>query len=680
MALTAKKGNAELSIELNAVDNVSETTKAVEKRISSFERAFSQTGKGIGSVLNSTSTHFTAFSVAAAASMTVLRDTVINPLKSMLNEFSQTGFQFERMARSARLTVETLGAIGFAAEQTGSNMGAVASAMASLQGKMEAASRGSLSAMQEIYRGSGLLFQDLKKLSPEEQFLRIADVIHQVGNEADQAEIARRMFGSDELLPLLKQGSQAIRQLMQEGENLGGPWSKENVQNSQLLAQSVNRIKTLYEGIKTNFMTLMTEPLTSFLTTGQKALQTIQAFINDHPKMVKVLATIAGGLVGIFTAGAVLIPIFMGLNMLFGSFIGIMGAFLSPWVLIPLLIGGAGAALLSFTGLLGPSVSIVKDFCSTAFDALRWFFGDSINLLSSGDFEGAWEVLWAKVQIVFIQAKQGISNTINDLWNYFLESTAGAFNSVSEYLDKLFFNGNEVFGKLLQVVQNAFQGMLDQVGAKSSSISEVFLAAWFSIKKGFLNVWYGIQSAFYSILGSIKQYWYSFRKEFQAGINWMYAKLTGLSDEEIAQMTLITDHEFDQKAKAANEERDHALARVETDKQAAIQAARTDIEARIKAIREQPQKDDAKVTALIQKIEEQKAILDPNNPESPAYVSGGGEGPANFLRDQLRDSSKGTQSSFQAMFGFGQTTEQRQLEVSQRILQLFEILIGNVGM
>ena len=677
--MAKQKGNAELSIELNAVDNVSETTKAVEKRISTFERAFSKTGKGIGSVLNSTSTHFTAFSVAAAASMTVLRDTVVNPLKGMLTSFSQTGYAFEKMARNARLTVESLGAIGYAAEQTGSSMGTVASAMNSLQSKMEQAGRGSLSAMQDIYRGTGLLYQDLQKLSPEEQFLKIADVIQKVGTEADKAEIARRIFGTDELLPLLKKGAEGVRALMREGEELGGPWSKENLEKSKLLAQSVNRIKTIIEGIKTNFMTAMTEPITDFLTKGQKALQFVQKFVNDHPKAVKALGTIAGGLVGCFTAGAVLIPLLMGLKIGIGALLGVLGTFLSPWVLIPTLLVGAGAGILYFTGLLGPAWQTLKDFCQGAYEALSWFFGDSINLLMSGDFEGAWANIWAKTQIVFIEGKQKVSQIVNDLWNYLLETTGGALNSVFSYLDKLLFNGNEVFGKLYQAVKNHFSKMLGEVGANSSSISEVFLAGWFSIQKGFYQVWYGIQETFFNILGSIQQKWISFRKEFQAGINWMYGKLTGLSDEEIAQMTVITDREYDQKAKEAQEAQKTAMDRVEARKTEAIEAARKDIQARIQAVREQPQKDDEKVQALLQQIEVQKAVLDPSNPESPAYQSGIGEGPANFLREQMKDASKGTQNSFQAMFGFGQTTEQKQLEVSRQILNLFQILIGNVG-
>ena len=297
----------------------------------------------------------------------------------------------------------------------------------------------------------------------------------------------------------------------------------------------------------------------------------------------------------------------------------------------------------------------------------------------SGDFEGAWQNIWAKTQIVFIEGKQKVSQIVNDLWNYLLETTGGALNSVFSYLDKLLFNGNEVFGKLYQAVKNHFSKMLGEVGAKSSSISEVFLAGWFSIQKGFYQIWYGIQETFFNILGSIQQKWISFRKEFQAGINWMYGKLTGLSDEEIAQMTIITDREYDQKAKEAQEAQKSAMDRVEARKTEAIEAARKDIQARIQAVREQPQKDDEKVQALLKQIEVQKAVLDPNNPESPAYQSGIGDGPANFLREQMKDASKGTQNSFQAIFGFGQTTEQKQLEVSRQILNLFQILIGNVG-
>lgn len=116
----AKSSNrAEVGIELNATDNVSETTKKVEKRINQYQKACQKVSSFGSGAIDKIGARFTDFSVALSNSIVLFNDQIVKPLASMISNFSQAGFQLEKMARCAHLAVEQLGALSFAAEQTG---------------------------------------------------------------------------------------------------------------------------------------------------------------------------------------------------------------------------------------------------------------------------------------------------------------------------------------------------------------------------------------------------------------------------------------------------------------------------------------------------------------------------------------------------------------------------------
>lgn len=650
---------AQLTLSLNAVDNVSATTQKVEKRVERYEKAMARARAITSGAIDHIGASFTNFSVAATNVFMALQDQVVAPLKGLLQQFSGAGFGLERLARESRLPIEMLGALGFAAEQTGAKMEDVAGAMQTMEDRIKDASRGNLEAMNDFWTAAGKTYAEMKALSPEERLLAVADVIAKVADEADQAEIARRMFGSDTLLPLLQQGRNAIRKMMAEGVELGAPWSKENIENSKKMAQSWNRINTIFSGIKTSFLSQMTETIEGFLIQTQNILKSILTFTRENPRLVKTFALISAGIVGVMTAGAVLIPVLMGIKIAIGLTAGIATAFLSPWVLIPTAIAAGGAALLQFTGTLYFFGNLAKNVFSSVFEVLEFFFADAIALLGNGEFSAAWENLWSKIRLVFIEWKNSISDYLREFWEYVLNATNQAVNAFLGYLDTIFFGGQEIFGGLWKTVKEYLSGILEAVGASSSSITEIFLACW-----------YQIQKSFHEMTARIRSKWNSFRKDLQAGVNWIYGKIAGLSDEEIGQMTLITDAQFDADKK-----------RIDAEKEENIQAAKSDVEKRIAAGRqkaaEAAEREVETVQRLTRTIQHHQEILRSDaanslDPSSPDYISGAEGGPANWLNKMVSDKSAGTQNSFQAIFGYGQTTEEKQLDITRQIFQILQ--------
>ncbi len=577
------QNKAQLTLSLNAEDNVSKTADKVEKRISKYSSALKKVRAATSAATEKIGQSFAEFSVAAVNSIIMLQDQLVNPLKGMIAGFSEIGFSLEKMARNARLSTEALGALGFAAEQMGGSTENVVSAMQTMEDKFKDAGRGSMAAMMEIRGAIGRTYESMKDLSPEERFLKIADIIRNTAKEADKADIARKIFGSDDLLPLLNQGSDAIRKLMQTGRDLGAPVSGESVQKSKELAQAFSRIKTIFEGMKTDFLTGLTDSILENLEILREFMMNAKTFIQENPELVKNIALVTGGIVAVTTAGIALIPVIMGLSTAISTAKILLMTFLNPWFLIPGLILGGLAACVHFTGGL---------------EDLR--------------------------------------------------------NSVTSF----------------------FSSMLESVGASSSSLSEIVLAAWFKVQEGFIKIWMGMKSLFTEVMSYFSSKINSFRKDFQSYVNWAYGKMTGLSDEEIREMTVITNTQFDAKAKEIERDRDAALLQNAEVEDQAIEDLRRSIQGKIKKARKESEEaKQIRIQMKEQRLQDarQNLTFDANDPSNPAYVSGGGgNDPANWLREMVKDSSRGTQNSFQAIFGYGQTTEEKQLDITRQIFQILQ--------
>jgi len=577
------QNKAQLTLSLNAEDNVSKTADKVEKRISKYSSALKKVRAATSAATEKIGQSFAEFSVAAVNSIIMLQDQLVNPLKGMIAGFSEIGFSLEKMARNARLSTEALGALGFAAEQMGGSTENVVSAMQTMEDKFKDAGRGSMAAMMEIRGAIGRTYESMKDLSPEERFLKIADIIRNTAKEADKADIARKIFGSDDLLPLLNQGSDAIRKLMQTGRDLGAPVSGESVQKSKELAQAFSRIKTIFEGMKTDFLTGLTDSILENLEILRQFMMNAKTFIQENPELVRNIALVTGGIVAVTTAGIALIPVIMGLSTAISTAKILLMTFLNPWFLIPGLILGGLAACVHFTGGL---------------EDLR--------------------------------------------------------NSVTSF----------------------FSSMLESVGASSSSLSEIVLAAWFKVQEGFIKIWMGMKSLFTEVMSYFSSRINSFRKDFQGYVNWAYGKMTGLSDEEIREMTVITNTQFDAKAKEIERDREAALLQNAEVEDQAIEDLRRSIQGKIKKARKESEEaKQIRIQMKEQRLQDarQNLTFDANDPSNPAYVSGGGgNDPANWLREMVKDSSRGTQNSFQAIFGYGQTTEEKQLDVTRQIFQILQ--------
>lgn len=169
---------------------------------------------------------------------------LLAPITAATIGFAKAGDLIDKMSLRTGVGAEALSGLGFAAEQFGSDIGAVEKGLHGLSRSMLDLERGSSTAV-ETYGRLGLSLADLKGLSAEQQLEKVAEALSQIEDESLRGAIAQQIFGraGRQLLPLLSSGSAGMRELRAEAERLGIVISQEDAAAAAELTDAMNRMK-----------------------------------------------------------------------------------------------------------------------------------------------------------------------------------------------------------------------------------------------------------------------------------------------------------------------------------------------------------------------------------------------------------------------------------------------------
>ena len=134
------------------------------------------------------------------------------PLVATTNVFAQMGDQLGKMSARTGIGVEALSELGYAAEQSGADLGAFENGVRRMQRFVFEAAKGTQLAVETLSR-LGLTLSDLNGLSPEQQFERIADRLSKIEDPTKRTALAMEVFGKSgtSLLPLMQDGAERHR-------------------------------------------------------------------------------------------------------------------------------------------------------------------------------------------------------------------------------------------------------------------------------------------------------------------------------------------------------------------------------------------------------------------------------------------------------------------------------------
>lgn len=267
---------ASLKYDIFAVDKTTKAFQSVKKNLDAIDKKFKKiqnSAKGIGGAL------LTAFAGATIKNIIDATDKI------------------QKFSIRLGITTEELSRLKFAGEQTGISFNQLTSGLQRMTRRISEAATGSgtaTKALQEL----GLNATDLNKLSPDQQFNKIADALHNVTNQADKVRIGFKLFDSEgvALIQTMKGGSQSVEELKNELSRLGGEVTQNQADALSNLNDSWNRLKTAFMGLA-RFVLETLEPaftlfidaiaeLTTFIT---KTVKTILLF---YDAMAALLGTV----------------------------------------------------------------------------------------------------------------------------------------------------------------------------------------------------------------------------------------------------------------------------------------------------------------------------------------------------------------------------------------------------
>ncbi len=509
--------------------------QSANKKLKAFGDAISGWGKKLAAAGSAITAPLIAFAKASASGS-----------KELLSMSQRTG-----------ISVEALSELGYAAQISGSDMETLELGIRKMQKTIAAAAMGSKAATDALAQ-LGITIDDLRGLSPDQQFKLIADKLAAIQSPALRAALAMQIFGRNgtSLLPMLSQGAAGIEAMQEQARRLGLTASAAGVQIGAELEETLSTLWKVLKKVGSTLGSAIAPLLTQWANRLIDIVVQGTAWIKQNKDLVvsvfkvalmvsatgTALMLLGKAIVFVGSVLGVLASIVTGVGTVLGTIGSVIAWLLTPIGLVTAAVVALGAYLVYASGLggkalewLGQRFSELSEFASQAFAGIS-------DALAAGDIALAAQILWLSLKIAWIKGVQ----TLESVWLTF----------------RNFF---------IKMAYDAFYGAL--------AACEI--------------VWHGFEVAWIETTAFLSKVWTSFTSGFQkawnSAINWTAKRLLDLqglfdssldvdaakkmADEDLA----ATNAEIDQKKDAALKAREQQRQQERADETQTHEAALTQI-------------------------------------------------------------------------------------------------------
>ena len=340
----------------------------------------------------------------------------VTGLVALAKNFADAGSAVDDMAQRTGMSAEAVSSLGYAAKLSGTDVGTLEKAVRKMQVGIADAVAGVPGAADK-FNALGLSVDDLAKMSPDEQFLAIADKLSLIQDPALKSAAAMEYFGKAgaDLVPMLSGGAEEIRKLQQDAQDLGQTMSGEDAAAAAKLGDVFDRLLGVIGGLQTRIGSALAPLLTAVGERIISVVSSVSKFIGENQELIvtiaKWTAVGAGLLAGLFALGGAaavasvamtgLAAIGGAIATVFGMLVGLITAMVSPIGLVIVGVTAATGAFLYFSGVGGEMVGYLvakfnelKSIVLPVFDAIK-------TALMSGQWQAAGQVAMTGLQLVF---------------------------------------------------------------------------------------------------------------------------------------------------------------------------------------------------------------------------------------------------------------------------------------
>jgi hypothetical protein len=377
--------------------------------------------------------------------MTAIGAAVTAPLLGSAKAFAEMGDRIAKASARTGVSVETLSELAYAADLSGASLETLEGSLRKMQKAIVEAADGSASANDALGK-LGLTVEDLRGLSPDQQFKLIADRLSQIQSPALKAALAMELFGKSgtQLLPLMADGAKGIDALQAQARALGLTMSTEDAKAAEALNDAFD---TLWKVIKQGVFVIGSALAPTLKAVSEWIVRTVvttTAWIKQNKDLVVMIFKVAAA---VLAGGAALLALGLTISALgtvlgalagvigavivaFKVIVAVIGAMLGPIGLVIAAIAALGAYLIYVSGTAGQAVQ----WLGGRFAELSRFASDSLrgiaDALMAGDIALAARILWLSLKLAWDNGVAMLQRIWLAFSGFFVKVGYGAFYGV----------------------------------------------------------------------------------------------------------------------------------------------------------------------------------------------------------------------------------------------------------
>jgi hypothetical protein len=441
-----------IEVILRARDQLSGVLKKSSKNVGGFSKSI----LGMG--------------VAAGA----MSAAIILPMKKALAETMAFGDEIGKTVQRTGVAAESLSTLGFVAERSGANFGALTNGLRRMAKAASDADEGLLES-QRTFDNLGISIHDAGgKLKPMEALmLEAADSLSVMTDDTKKAAVAQELFGRGgmALLPMLNMGSAGIKEMQERARELGIELTGPQAQAWERIQDGVTDAQTAMKGMKMQIANALAPAFEMIVGKITNATAAMSSWMKEHPGWTKlilgIVAAIAGGM-GLIAALAGIVMIAPAIAAAWAVMMGPVG-----WVILGL--AAVGVAVYKFRSEIMEGMLKAADAVLSAVESMLEGLGWLLEKLGVNWLDGAIEGI-AKARTKLqemdddIDVAQEAAKTLADAANNDLapaldglgESAGGAGTKILSFGEKVAQAIAKIKeGDAAQVVRDVAQAMVD---------------------------------------------------------------------------------------------------------------------------------------------------------------------------------------------------------------------------
>ena len=215
-------------------------TEDLNKGLKNAEKQFNRSYGQINDIVKKSSVAMMGFGAAVEGALVV-----------SIKNWAEAGQEINALTQKTGFSAEAISEWKYAADNSEASITELSTATRTLSLQIVKASEGS-DASQKSFENIGVTWQELKGLSPEEQFRRVALAIAAITDQNSKVAAAQDLFGKSGtgLLPLLNKGADGISALTQEAHKMGVVFTDEAARKASEFADQMKGLKTQVTGLE----------------------------------------------------------------------------------------------------------------------------------------------------------------------------------------------------------------------------------------------------------------------------------------------------------------------------------------------------------------------------------------------------------------------------------------------